>query len=170
MVLFIPCAQSPLKKEVPLTDGEHRYRMLELAASSNPFFHLSRLELERGGVSYTVDTLRELHILHPESELFLIMGLDAVLELPSWKEPEAILELCFILTAVRPGADPADLEKRLPPSYRQRLHLLEMVPLPISSSEIRRRLARGGSIRYWTPDSVIEYIQAHRLYGVEEQS
>ena len=152
-VLFVPARRSPLKDRDPLASVADRVTMLEAAIASEPRFALSRVELDRDGVSYTVDTLEA---LRPEGELFLILGSDALADLARWRSPDRIRELATILVAARPGAPEPD------PMHRARG--FDAPRLDISSRELRARAARGMSLRYLVPDTVWEHIKRRRLY------
>lgn len=161
-VEFIPCGVPPHKKNYAVSPAKHRLAMTLLAIEGNPFFRASRIEIDRQGVSYTVDTLGKWHALYPDHELFLIMGGDSLAYLTSWKEPERICQLAHIIAASRPGFDLNSLQ--LPETICRRVHVMEMPMLDISATDIRNRVRRGMSIRYLTPDSVIHYLLKHQLY------
>jgi nicotinate-nucleotide adenylyltransferase len=152
-VMFVPARRSPLKDRDPLASVADRVTMLESAIASEPRFALSRVELERDGVSYTVETLEA---LRSEGELFLILGSDALADLARWRTPERIRELATILVAARPGAPEPD------PMHRARS--FDAPRLDISSRELRARAARGMSLRYLVPDAVWEHIKKRGLY------
>lgn len=164
-VVFVPCGIPPHKARADVTSGRHRYLMTLLATLDQPAFVVSRFEVERETLSYTVETLRHMH--RPDAELFFIGGADAIAGLPRWKEPEEILRLSHIVLAGRPGVDLAALEERLGPLYadfRDRFHRVEVPQVDISSSDIRRRVAEGRSIRYLVPGMVASYIERYGLY------
>ena len=152
-VLFVPVRRSPLKDRDPLASTADRVAMLETAIASEPRFALSRAELEREGVSYTVDTLEE---LRSQGELFLILGSDALADLARWRAPDRIRELATILVAARPGAPE--------PDAMHGARTFDAPRLDISSRELRARAARGMSLRYLVPDAVWEHIKRHGLY------
>lgn len=166
-VLFMPTGDPWLKAEKPQTPPAVRLRMVELAVASNTFFRASDMEVRRQGPTYSVDTLELLDAeLGPQHELFFLMGVDALVELPRWREPERVVELCTPVAFNRPGATQAKLEavmKRLP-LLRRKLVLLDGPVLEVSSSEIRQRVAEGRSIRYLVPDAVERFIRAEELY------
>ncbi|AFV12347.1 nicotinate-nucleotide adenylyltransferase NadD [Thermacetogenium phaeum DSM 12270] len=164
-VIFIPTGIPPHKEPATVTDFWHRYLMVALAVLTNPYFDVSRLEYERGGITYTVDTMRQLREIYgTAAELFFITGSDTILEIFGWKEPEQLLSLCKFIVAVRPGFDMHFVEKVLGKYYRTRVYPLEMPQLGISSSDIRRRVREGRSIRYLVPEAVEAYIRRERLY------
>ena len=164
MVHFIPAGEPPLKDH-EVTPAHHRLQMLRLALAGDKGFRLSTLELERPGLSYTVDTLLELRRTDPR-ELYLILGKDAVAGLPRWHRPQELVSLCYIAAVPRPGVlepDVAALEDALP-GLRERLRLLSGPNIGISASEIRQRVARGLPVRYLLPAGVDGYIREHGLY------
>jgi nicotinate-nucleotide adenylyltransferase len=152
-VLFVPVRRSPLKDRDPLASVADRVAMLEAALVGEPRFALSRVELERDGVSYTVDTLEA---LRAQGELFLILGSDALADLARWRRPDRISELATILVAARPGAPEPD------PVHHART--FDAPRLDISSRELRARAARGLSLRYLVPDAVWEQIKKRGCY------
>ena len=152
-VLFVPVRRSPLKDRDPFASVADRVAMLEAALVGEPRFALSRVELERDGVSYTVDTLEA---LRAQGELFLILGSDALADLARWRRPDRISELATILVAARPGAPEPD------PVHHARA--FDAPQLDISSRELRARAARGSSLRYLVPDAVWEHIKKRGLY------
>lgn len=158
-VWFIPAAMQPLKPHGPRASAKHRLAMLELALAAEPRFSVSTLELDRGGVSYTVDTLREIHAQFPDAKLFFLMGADALHDLPNWREPAEILRLATPLVVRRPGEQP--LDDPVLPAHA----IIEMPALAISSSEIRRRVAAGESIADLVPAEVADYILRFALYS-----
>ncbi|MCL6580693.1 MAG: nicotinate-nucleotide adenylyltransferase [Firmicutes bacterium] len=167
-VVFIPTGQPPHKPTDRLTPAEHRYQMVALATASNPRFEVSRVELERPGPSYTVDTLERLRLLYPPStDFFFITGTDAILSVETWREPERLFSLCRFIAAGRPGFSRHEAERelrRLEEKFGVTILEVECPALDVSSSDIRRRVAEGRSIRYLVPELVEAYIQKHGLY------
>ncbi|MGI6344849.1 MAG: nicotinate-nucleotide adenylyltransferase [Bacillota bacterium] len=163
-VLFIPAGHPPHKGQV--TPGEHRYQMTLLATASNPAFQVSRIELDRAGFSYAYDTVRALLSQLEPCELFFIIGADALLEIHSWYRYADLIELCQLATATRPGFGLTDFlsAENFTPRELERIHLLEVPPLAISSSDIRRRRREGRPIRYLVTDAVAAYIDENQLY------
>lgn len=169
-VLFIPVARQPLKGSGHVASASQRVAMARLACASNAAFEVLTTEVDRPEPSYTVDTLEELSGAGGD-ELHFILGADALADFPRWRAVQRILELARLVVVTRPGPA-ADLEAlaRALPGLRGRLTLLEGPRLDISSSELRRRIAAGRPIRYQTPDPVVEYIAANRLYqGMGEE-
>lgn len=170
-VIFVPCANPPHKLPGALAPGEHRAAMIEAAIDGNPRFGLSRREMERPGITYTIDTVREMQAARPGDSLHFLIGADTLIELRTWKDIGRLLELCEFLTLVRPGfplhaVDPGALG--LPPPWPERLlaRVARVHEVGISSSDIRMRLAEGLGIRYLVPDCVERYIGEHHLYGI----
>ncbi len=165
-VLFIPAKQPPHKLDEPITLLKTRVAMLERALRGKPAFALSLLEAERAGPSYTVDTLRELrHDLPTGAEIFFIMGMDSLQNLPTWHQPQEIVKLCKLAVLKRPGyfADLDALARQIP-GIKQAVVFVTAPEIYISASEIRARAARGESIREFVPPAVAEYIEQHRVY------
>lgn len=164
-VLFVPTGCPPHKDNRFVSPAEDRYTMTLLATVDNPHFKISRLEIDRDGTSHTIDTLREMrHWYQPGSvSFFFITGLDAVLDILNWKEPEEIASFSKIVAVSRPGYNPHRLEE-LPSALRNAIIPLEIPHLAISSTEIRRRVAQGRSIRYLAPWPVEHYIYKKSLY------
>ena len=166
-VIFIPTSHTPLKEDTIITPVEHRVRMVELAITSDPAFRMSRIEIDRAGISYTVETLAGLKkSLSDDSELYFITGLDSLETLPKWKEPDRIIGMCRLVTVRRPGYDVADideLEKGIP-GIRKNLIIIDDPAPDISATEIRKRVAAGISISDLVPKSVEQYIQEKGLY------
>jgi nicotinate-nucleotide adenylyltransferase len=169
-VVFVVNALPPHKQTYPVTNASHRFRMTELAIASNPAFECSRIEIDRPGPSYTVDTLTELQRQHPSADLFFITGLDTLLELPTWHRPDEVIRLARFIVAERPGYawDPG--EQDLPSELIDRVLPLSTTHLEISSTDIRRRVRVGLPIRYLTPDSVTDYVSLHGLYSNHKES
>jgi len=166
-VLFVPARLPPHKQDREVTPAEHRHAMVLLATANHPRFVVSRLELDRPGPSYTVDTLRHLRTTHLRATLYFITGADALLELDTWKDPDELLRLCCMIAVSRPGCDrerlrekAADLQHRTP----CRIEELTAPALAISSRDLRRRVAEGKSLRYLVPREVRDYILKHHLY------
>jgi nicotinate-nucleotide adenylyltransferase len=165
-VLFIPAAIPPHKQTDEVSSGRRRLEMVELAIAGNPYFEACDVELERRGVSYTVDTLQILHDRRPGAVWYLILGGDSALEFSTWRDPEQIAALARIVIVHRPGStfDPSSLSPPLPAALLNRIEVLETPQYDFASTDIRRRAADGRTIRYLTPAAVEAYIAAHRLY------
>jgi nicotinate-nucleotide adenylyltransferase len=153
---FVPALEQPFKRGKHRTSPEHRAAMLSLAVIDAPGFAIETLELTRPKPSYTVNTLEELRLREPGSEFVLLLGADAAAEFPSWHKADRITELAQIAVFARPGTV-------LPPTA-QFSRTIEVPAIDISATQIRDRVRRGESVRYWVPDRVAEYISGHRLY------
>ncbi|MDU4961913.1 MAG: nicotinate-nucleotide adenylyltransferase [Sporomusaceae bacterium] len=167
-VLFIPAGSPPHKQGKPITATAHRYAMTQLATQSNPFFEVLPVEIERSGLSYTIDTVRRLLQQYGfDTELFCIAGADAIRDLLTWKDAEALLDLCCFAAAGRPGDSDAAAATlaRLGEKGRRRIIRVDTPQLDISATAIRERLRRGLSVRYLVPDTVAAYIDKERLYA-----
>jgi len=171
-VLFVPAAQPPHKPGRPISPAEHRFAMVEVAIAGNPGFEVSRMELDRAGPSYTVDTLAALHAADPETRLALILSAESFAGLPTWNEAERILTLADVIVAPRFGYDEVDgsfLARQFPSSRAQAV-FLDGPRVWLSASEIRQRAAAGRSVRYLVPDAVAAYIGDHGLYQDERRT
>ena len=162
-VLFVPTGQPWMKSDRAVSPPEDRYLMVVIATSSNPRFVVSRLEIERDGPTYTVDTLRAIAAERGDVDLFFITGADAMLEILQWKDPEEALELAHFIAATRPGYDLSAFERGAPASHPN-VSVMQIPALAISSTDIRRRVANGAPIRYLVPEGVQTYISKARLY------
>ncbi|WP_279432125.1 MULTISPECIES: nicotinate-nucleotide adenylyltransferase [Labedella] len=156
-VVFVPTGQ-PWQKTV-VTESEHRYLMTVIATAANPRFTVSRVDIDRDGPTYTIDTLRDLHRAKPDAELFFITGADAIAQILSWKNVEELWSLAHFVAVTRPGHT---LSVSGLPS--RRVSLLEVPALAISSTDCRSRVSRGFPVWYLVPDGVVQYITKHHLY------
>ncbi len=170
-VLFMPSGKPPHKEERESLDPESRYLMAVIATADNPHFQVSRMEVDRGGSSYTIDTVRELHRVYGRNtQVFFITGADAILEILTWKEPEKVLREAVFIAATRPGYDLGRLEESLPEEERAkhatdpRVLVMEMPALAISSTDIRRRVKEGRPVTYLVPKGVCEFIEKSGFY------
>ncbi len=168
-VWFLPTAVSPHKQDCQPASATARLEMLELATAGNDAFRVSTLETDRGGVSYTVDSLESISNQHPQAKLFFLMGSDSLQDMPRWREPEKICQLALPVVVSRyetPSPSWDQLAPLLPKNRlaEARAHQVDMPRIELSSSEIRRRVVAGRSIRYWTPRAIEKYIEAHHLY------
>ena len=171
-VWFVPAADPPHKVRQLQASGRQRAEMLELAVADHDPFQLNRLELDRGGVSYTVETLAALARWQPDMEPFLLMGADTLADLPNWYQPAEVCRLATLVVVRRAGAPEPDfgaLEGVVTPRRLDELRTLqvEMPLVAFSSSEIRRRVAAGKSIRYLAPSAVVRYIGQQGLYRTD---
>jgi nicotinate-nucleotide adenylyltransferase len=165
-VWFVPAAQAVHKPAAEVSPVRDRVAMIELAIADNPYFTLDRLEIERGGPSYTVDTLAELAQRHAGDELFFILSAEAVRELPTWRRPQRILELAMLVVVPRLGYRTPDRDWLAHhfPGQVDRFAFADAPALGHSASDIRRRVAAGQSIRYLVPPAVEAYCAGHGLY------
>ncbi|HEX2475402.1 MAG TPA: nicotinate-nucleotide adenylyltransferase [Lacipirellulaceae bacterium] len=182
-VWFTPTAIQPLKHGGPQASDVHRVEMLRLAIENldsgpgrhgstdiaeirpRPNWRICTLEIDRGGYSYTVDTLRQIHEELPETELFFLMGADALRDVPNWKEPAEIFRLANPLVVARAGESAPDLSAIVPLCpVGNPPQTIAMPPINVSSSEIRQRIAAGESIDHLVPPSVVDYIAERKLY------
>ena len=169
-VCFVPAGIPPHKQDRLLTPGPSRIEMLELAIAGHEAFSVSRFEIDQGGVSYTVDTLRHFHQEDPSPELFLLLGADMLYDLPRWREAEEVCRLAIVVAARRPGVPDLDFGCLSGVTSPERIelfrrHQVQMPLIGLNSSDLRRRVAEGRSIRYQVPRAVEMYIKAHGLYG-----
>lgn len=158
-VLFVVAASPPHKQNEVYAGAEDRCALVQAAIAGEPKFELSRIEIDRGGPSFTVDTLRQLHREHPGAELFLIIGQDSLVELPSWRDPRGILAQARLLVVPRPGAPAPPL--RL---LEGRFEMLSFAESSVSSTEVRARIAGGKNLNALLPPAVERLIRAKGLY------
>lgn len=167
---LIPAAIPPHKQSATITSSKQRLEMLALAIGDHPRIRINSFELDRGGVSYTVETLRSFTTSHSDCEFFLLMGADSLVELPSWKSPAEICQRATLLVFRRrgfPAPDPAAVSEFLSPEARRRFEELQFETpiIEISSTELRTKVAAGESIRFRTPRAVERYIATNNLYA-----
>jgi nicotinate-nucleotide adenylyltransferase len=166
-LLLVPAAQPWRKSHRAVSPAAHRLAMLRLAVADDPYFDVSTVEIDRGGPTYTVETLAALKAeLGADADLVFILGEDALLDLPNWRDPAGILRLAYLGVAQRGDGEGIDLGpvEQVLPGIRDRILRIPMPRIDISSSEVRRRVREGGSIRYLVPRPVQAYIAEHGLY------
>lgn len=168
-VWLIPAAVPPHKQDREMTQARQRVEMLELALAGNDRLRVSAREIDRGGVSYTVDTLRSIHGERPDDELFLLMGADSLRDLSTWREPAEICRLAYPIVVRRSDAPEPDMATLDELVSAERLEVIrslqvQMPLIELSASDLRSRAAHGQSLRYRTPRAVEQYIQTHGLY------
>jgi nicotinate-nucleotide adenylyltransferase len=169
VVVWVPVGEAPHRPIEDDPGAEARFEMVELAVAADERFRVSQIELERGGPSYTVDTLRELRERGPDDELFLILGGDQALALASWHEPEQVLELATLGVFERGSSTRNAIGITIGRMVgAERVRFLQMPRIDISSTMVRRRAAAGRPIRYLVPDKVANFIGAQSLYGASE--
>ncbi|RLC61804.1 MAG: nicotinic acid mononucleotide adenylyltransferase [Chloroflexota bacterium] len=165
-VVFVPAGLPPHKMDVHVSPAEHRLAMVELAIAGNPHFEVSRVDIDRFGPCYTVDTIALLREeWGPDVEIYFIMGSDSLADILTWHKPDRLIRLCRIVAVGRPGyrVDMDELERCLP-GASQRILFINSPQLDVSSSEIQRRVRAGESIKYQVPEAVERYIYEHGLY------
>jgi len=162
-VVFVPVGRPWQKDENVVTPAELRFEMTCLATVGEDAFDVSRIEIERPGPTFTVETLREFRRCSPEAELFFITGSDAILQILTWKDAEDALQLARFVAVTRPTHDLSAVEG-LSDELRARISVLEIPALAISSTDIRSRVAQGRPIRFLVPDAVARFIDEHGLY------
>jgi nicotinate-nucleotide adenylyltransferase len=161
-VVFVPTGQPYQKSHRQVSPAEHRYLMTVIATASNPRFTVSRVDIDRPGPTYTIDTLADMALQHPDAELFFITGADALSDILGWRSAHEMFELAHFVGCTRPGyvTDSSTLEG-MP---GDRVTVVEIPALAISSSDCRERTARGEPVWYLVPDGVVQYISKHDLY------
>ena len=157
-VIFVPTGE-PWQKSRKVTKSEDRYLMTVVATASNPRFKVSRVDIDRAGPTYTIDTLRELRQLHPDADLYFITGADAIAQILSWRDVDQIWGLAHFVAVSRPGH-----QMTLPEHPEGAISVLEIPALAISSTDIRQRVSAAKPVWYLVPDGVVQYIAKHSLY------
>ena len=167
-VVFVPTGEPWQKSDRTVSPAEHRYLMTVIATASNPRFTVSRVDIDRGGPTYTIDTLRDLAEAMPDADLYFITGADALAEIFTWRDAHELFELARFVGCTRPGyeMDPGTLDG-IP---NDRVTILEIPALAISSTECRERRAKGEPVWYLVPDGVVQYIVKHDLYPTKVQN
>lgn len=167
LVLFMPAGSPAFKQEKQVTGAEDRYAMTVLATAANPAFDASRFEIDREGVTYTVDTLRALREHYPDNvKLYFITGADAIIDILTWRDAEHIAGLATLIAATRPGYDIEQAKSRIAASGLDfDVRYIEIPALAVSSTNLRERVAAGKSVRYLTSESVMGYIRKNGLYN-----
>ncbi|MFH0779166.1 MAG: nicotinate-nucleotide adenylyltransferase [Candidatus Eisenbacteria bacterium] len=161
-VLFVPSGAPPHKERCGISNARARLEMTKLAVAGNERFEVSEFEVRRDCTSFTVETVRHFkRTLGGGPELFLIVGADSILEISTWKEPEALVSECTLVVVSRPGFDLGELDARL----RHRVIAVGGIQVDVSSTQIRERVSTGRSIRYMVPAAVAAYIAEHGLYS-----
>ncbi|PAB60859.1 nicotinate-nucleotide adenylyltransferase [Anaeromicrobium sediminis] len=166
-VMFIPTGNPPHKEALGVTPSKHRYFMTLLATVTNSYFEVSRMEIEKDEISYTVNTLECLKKENRDAELFFITGADAICQLDTWKNVEKLASLCKFIAATRPGhssKEVTDKVNELRNQYDAEIEIIDIPALAISSTDIRGRVNKGHSIKYLLPEPVEYYIYKNHLY------
>lgn len=157
-VVFVPTGQPWQKAETSVSEPEHRYLMTVIATASNPRFTVSRVDIDRPGPTYTIDTLRDLRALRPDADLFFITGADVMSQILSWKDSAEMWDLAYFVGVTRPGHELGF------PGTSAGVGFLEVPALAISSTDVRDRAAAGKPVWYLVPDGVVQYISKYSLY------
>lgn len=167
-VLFIPAGKPAHKLDKKVTCPEHRFAMTSLATESNPYFEASRIEIDRVGITYTIDTIKDLKARYMNKcDIYFITGADALLDILSWKNVEELFGLCSFVAATRPGFDYSEIKGQLDDierRFNKKIRYIEVPSLAISSSDIRDRVKCGKPIKYLLPESTEAYIKRNSLY------
>ena len=160
-VLFVPANRT--RNKIVITPQINRVEMLKLAIKDNPNFEISELEIERGGISFTIETIKKIKsdLLSDKDELFFLIGSDSLLDFKNWKNPEGILKECQVVVAIRPGFRPSDI----PAWILHNIHFANIPRFEISSTNIRKRWVEDKTIRYMVTQPVWEYINKSNLYS-----
>lgn len=158
-VVFVPAAMQPFKAGRRVTSAEHRYLMTVIATASNPRFAVSRVDIDRGGTTYTIDTLADLSREYPDSDFYFITGADALAQIAQWKDADKLFEQAHFIGVTRPGHNLSD-----PGLPHESVSLLEVPAMAISSTDCRTRVAEGKPVWYLVPDGVVQYINKYGLY------
>ena len=162
-VVFVPTGQPWQKEGRDVTAAEHRYLMTMVATASNPRFTVSRVDIDRKGPTYTIDTLRDLRELFPDAELYFITGADSLASIMSWRDWEVMLEMANFVGVTRPGYELS--KDMLPLESQTGIELIEIPAMAISSTDCRKRAGEGEPVWYLVPDGVVQYIAKNNLYG-----
>ena len=162
-VIFVPTGQPWQKEGKTISPAEDRYLMTVIATAANPRFSVSRVDIDRDGPTYTIDTLRDLRELYPDEALYFITGADALSSIMSWHDWEEMFQLAEFVGVTRPGYELR--EDMLPADIQERVHLVEIPAMAISSTNCRTRAAEGRPVWYLVPDGVVQYISKNSLYG-----
>ncbi|RLV55652.1 nicotinate-nucleotide adenylyltransferase [Aeromicrobium phragmitis] len=165
-VIFVPTGQPWQKADRAVSPPEDRYLMTVIATAANPRFQVSRVDIERRGPTYTIDTLRDLSRQHRDADLYFITGADAMAAILTWRDHDELFELAHFVGCTRPGHE-LD-EKTLEGLPADRVTLVEIPALAISSTDCRQRVQKGEPVWYLVPDGVVQYIGKHRLYHRED--
>ncbi|MEJ4100688.1 nicotinate-nucleotide adenylyltransferase [Corynebacterium mastitidis] len=162
-VIFVPTGQPWQKAGREVSDAEDRYLMTVIATASNERFSVSRVDIERGGATYTIDTLHDIRRQFPEAELFFITGADAMRSIVTWRDWEDMFALAHFIGVTRPGYELH--EEVIPEVHRERVSLVQVPAMAISSTDCRRRRRDGRPLWYLVPEGVVQYIAKRRLYS-----
>lgn len=162
-VIFVPTGQPWQKAHKQVSPAEHRYLMTVIATASNPRFMASRVDIDRGGDTFTIDTLHDLRSQYPDADLFFITGADALSSIVTWRDWEQMFDLAHFVGVTRPGYELT--EEMLPQVHQQRVDLIDIPAMAISSTDCRNRSSQGRPVWYLVPDGVVQYIAKNDLYS-----
>lgn len=165
-VVFVPTGRPWQKADREVSPAEHRYLMTVIATAANPRFEVSRVDIDRDGLTYTIDTLRELAAAMPDADLYFITGADAMAAILTWRDHDELFDLAHFVGCTRPGHEMD--EQTLAGLPAERITLVEIPALAISSTDCRGRVASGEPVWYLVPDGVVQYIAKHRLYSASD--
>lgn len=165
MVIFVPTGQPWQKADKVVSPAEDRYLMTVIATASNPRFHVSRVDIERGGDTYTVDTLSDIREEYPDADLFFITGADALAQIVTWRDWEKMFDLAHFVGVTRPGYELDD--DIIPEVHKDRVSLVDIPAMAISSTDCRERAGAGHPVWYLVPDGVVQYISKRQMYQQE---
>lgn len=166
-IIFIPTGNPPHKKSSSLPSGAVRKEMTLIGTKSNPYFQVSSIETDRKGISYTIDTLREIKEIYPQDEIYFIIGADSLFDLQKWKDYKEIIKTASIIVVNRPGFDNSLIEDKIKEYielYGGNIVSIDSPLINISSTDIRNRVKSGKSIKYLLPEEIEDYIQSKDLY------
>jgi len=170
-ILFVPSGMPPHKDLRDVAGAEHRFNMVRQAVNNNPYFFESRVEVERGGYTYTIDTLKNLRQTYgKDAKLYYIIGADVLSDLLTWRNYQEVFGICEFIAVLRPGNGIEVFNRQmeyLRDNFGAVIHFMDTPLIEISSTEIRNRIKQGKSIKYLVPDSVEDYIKENRLYHEE---
>ncbi|QPK82840.1 nicotinate-nucleotide adenylyltransferase [Corynebacterium qintianiae] len=164
-VVFVPTGDPWQKADRQVSDSEDRYLMTVIATASNPRFCVSRVDIDRGGPTYTIDTLKDLRAEYPAEQLYFITGADALSSIMSWHEWDQLFVLAEFVGVTRPGYELR--EDMLPAEHQERVHLVEIPAMAISSTDCRERASEDRPVWYLVPDGVVQYIAKNDLYRAD---
>ncbi|STC68621.1 nicotinate-nucleotide adenylyltransferase [Corynebacterium pilosum] len=162
-VVFVPTGEPWQKADRKVSDSEARYLMTVIATASNPRFTVSRVDIDRPGPTYTIDTLRDLAKIYPDDKLFFITGADALASILSWRDWQQMFDVAEFVGVTRPGYELT--EDMLPDVHQDKVHLIDVPAMAISSTDCRERSATGRPVWYLVPDGVVQFIAKHKLYA-----
>ena len=167
-VIFLPSGNPPHKDKRRVTSKEDRYNMVQMATASNQYFDVSRMEIDRDGYTYTIDTIREfVSVSSKGTNIYFITGADAVYDILTWKDADELLSVCRFIAVTRPGYNKKELEEEIntiKSNHKCNINILEIPDIAISSTDIRQRVMKGSFIKYLVPEHVEAYIRKHAIY------